>query len=323
MQDLESPDPSTDMTSYIGIDVSKNRLDIYAYPCGEISVVDNNKAGHKILNKWLRQFGRVFIVMEATGKYHRAVARACYANGHALSVVNPFRSHSFAQCMGQLAKTDKIDARMLAIYGQAARLEPMELAPKSLENLKELVAARRQIVARKTTLSHQMEECQLPFIRKRLKASLRQAERQVGEFDREIMAMIKDDPNLAERYAIITSVPGVGPVNAVTMIADMPELGACNDKEIAALVGVAPMVSQSGTIKGKGRIRGGRKMVRNALYMAAVSATRYNPTMKAFYGRLRDDGKLFKVAITAVMRKLIILVNALIGQNREWTSIAP
>ncbi len=152
---------------------------------------------------------------------------------------------------------------------------------------------------------------------------MKQTARHIADFDKQVRALIKADPAMARRYEIITSVPGLGPVNAATMIAEMPELGACDEKQIAALTGVAPMARDSGAFKGKRHIRGGRKPIRDALYMAAVAAVRTSPGMKTFFNRLIDNGKLYKVAITAVMRKLIILVNTLINQNRLWTKIAP
>jgi len=323
MQDLENSEPVTDAVSYIGIDVSKSRLDIFVHPGEQSYHVSNTAAGHRQLTGRLKRLGPVFVTLEATGKYHRAVHRALAERAIAVAVINPRRARSFSQSLGQLAKTDHIDARMLALYG--AMLSPGAALPvsKSLEDLKELVTARRQGVADRTAMYNQLGECSLTFVRKRLTARIRQVSRHIADYDKHIRALIKVEPVLARRYEIITSVPGLGPVNAITMIAGMPELSTCDEKQIAALTGVAPMARDSGSFKGKRHIRGGRKPIRDALYMAAVTAARSNAQIKAFFKRLIDKGKLFKVAITAVMRKLIILVNALIRQNRIWQPITP
>jgi len=323
MQDLENSRHVTDGVSYIGIDVSKSCLDIFVHPAAQAYHVNNDAAAHKQLAGKLKRLGQVFVVLEATGKYHRAVHRALAAHNIAVALINPYRSRSFSQSLGQLAKTDHIDARMLALYG--AMLSPEATLPvdKALEDLKELVVARRQSVADRTGVSNQLGECQSIFVKTRLKARLKQLERHIADYDKQIRLVIKQDPAMKRRFEIITSVPGLGPVNAITMIAEMPELGSCNDKQVAALTGVAPMARDSGTFKGKRRIRGGRKPVRDALYMAAVTAVRSSSAMKTFYNRLIDNGKPYKVAITAIMRKLVILVNALINKNRLWQPIAP
>jgi len=323
MQDLEQPRPSNETVSYIGIDVSKRYLDVFVYPEEIAFSVSNDKQGHKQLNRQLRKFGEVRVIMEATGKYHRRPHRALCANGIEVAIVNPFRSHAFARSLGQLAKTDAIDAKMLAHFGRMIQPPTVEPQPRALEYLRELIGARRNAKAEKTRVSNQLGEATGVFVRTRLKARLRQLERHIDNFNAEIMRLIKADPAMVRRFNIITSVPGLGPVNATTMIAELPELGHCDEKQIAALAGVAPMANESGGFKGKRRIRGGRKTVRDPLYMAAITAIKTYPAMKSFQSRLIDKGKQFKIAITAVMRKLIVLINALIKENRLWAPIAP
>jgi len=323
MQDLENSRHSTDVASYIGIDVSKSQLDIFVHPHEIIFKVSNDKQGHKQLNRRLKSIGPLLVVMEATGKYHRAAHRALVANAIDVAIVNPYRTHAFTHSLGQWAKTDAIDAKMLALYGAMIQPQAVKPAPRVLECLRELVSARRNAKVDRARLSNQFSESIISFVRTRLKARICQLERHIASLDGEIRRLIKADPAMAQRFAIITSVPGLGPVNATTMIAEMPELGSCDEKQIAALVGVAPMAHESGSFKGKRRIRGGRKAVRDPLYMAALSAIKAYPAMKAFQNRLLANGKEFKRAITAVMRKLIVLINALIRENRKWTPIAP
>ena len=323
MQDLENPRQSSDGLSYIGIDVSKSYLDIFIYPEQTAFRLSNNKQGHRQLNQRLKSLEILLVVMEATGKYHRAVHRSLVSNGVKVAVVNPFRTRAFANSLGRWAKNDAIDAKVLALYGAMTLPRSVQPASKALEDLKELVGAGQNAKADRARLSNQLGESKVACVRAQLKARIRQLDRHIAKFNAMIMRLIKADPAMVQRFAIITSVPGLGPVNAATMIADMPELGSCDEKQIAALAGVAPMVRQSGNFTGKAHIRGGRKAVRRLLYMAALSAIRTYPEMKSFHCRLMAKGKEFKRAITAVMRKLIVLINTLIKENRIWSPIAP
>ena len=319
MQDLES----TGTSSYIGIDVSKSRLDVHIEPTGEQFHVANSKRGlHQLVCRLVKVRPKL-VVFEATGKYHRHLHRALTQAGLPCAMINPRKSRYFAEALGELAKSDAIDARMLALY--AMRLEPAVNAPASqtAEELKELVAARRAAVDDRTAVSNQIGNTSCRRLEQLLRKRLAQINREVSTITQWITAMIKADEGLTRRYKIILSMPGMGPVNAMTCLAEMPELGHCTDKQIAALAGLAPFVRQSGKWAGKRRIKGGRRPVRDGLYMAALAAIRCSPASKAFYSRLIENGKLFKVAITAVMRKLIILANTLIRENRTWQPIAP
>lgn len=319
MQDLES----TGTSLYIGIDISKSYLDVHIEPTGERFGLANSKPGLRQLVRRLIKNRPKLIVFEATGKHHRQLHRALSEVGLPCAVINPRQARHFAQALGQLAKTDAIDARILALY--ARHLAPQVNAPASqtIEELKELVSARRAAVGERTALSNRIGETANRQLLQLLRARYKQINREIAKIEQWIKILIKADEGLTRRYQIIVSMPGMGPVNAMTCLAEMSELGCCNDKQIAALAGVAPMARESGSWAGRRHIKGGRRTVRDSLYMAALAAARSDPDMKAFYQRLTAKGKLHKVALTAVMRKLIILANTLIRENRDWQPIAP
>lgn len=308
---------------YVGIDVSKSRLDVFLHPIGQSQSVSNDKTGLQQLVRLLRKYAPQLIVLEATGSYHRRAHRHLHDAGFAVAVMNPFRTRKFADMLGQLAKTDKIDARSLALFG--AMVQPGAKAPPApaQADLAALLVARRQTTQAKGALSNQLGVSEHRLIRQQLKARIAMAERHLKALDAEIQQLLRNEPALKHRFDILTSIPGVGPVSAVTMIAELNELGDASATQIAALVGVAPMNCDSGAMRGQRRIRGGRCAVRNALYMAAVAAVRSNTDFAAFYQRLRDNGKPFKVAITAVIRKLAIVANTLISENRKWEPVRP
>ena len=308
---------------YGGIDVSKSFLDVHIHPSGAIIRIPNDKSGLKSLVRWLKPHMPKLIVLEATGRYHRLAQRHLHDAGIPVSVVNPYRTRKFADMMGQLAKTDTIDARILAEF--AATIEPNMSKPPTpeLETLRDIVLARRQLCDEITLLKHRLESTSHSMISKQLRSRLKTCERHLGILEQEIRCGIAVEPEFEDRFRILTSIPGVGFVTAAVLITELMELGQANGAEISALVGVAPMNRDSGMWRGQRMIRGGRKTVRNALYMAALSAISFNPDLAIFYKRLRAAGKKFKVAITAVMRKLVILANVLVTQNREWTPICP
>lgn len=319
MQDLER----TDTAFYIGIDVCKSRLDVHIEPSGERFDVANTTQGIRQLVNGLIKLRPELVVFEATGKYHRRLHTALEQAGVASAVINPRRLRSFAEAAGQLAKSDTVDAHMLALYARVMRPERSLPNSQLIEELKELVAARRTAVDSRTQLSNQIGETSTRQLLHLLNKRLDQINREISMITKWILQLIKANRDLNERYKIILSIPGMGKVNAITCLAEMPELGQCNDKKVAALAGLAPFVRRSGKWAGKSSIKGGRASVRNSLYMAALTAIRYNPAMSNFYNRLIDAGKPFKIAITAVMRKLIILANTLINQNRSWLPVAP
>ena len=308
---------------YAGIDVCKDRLDVYIHPIGQHLCVANDPGGIKRLRGDLARHAVDLVVVEATGKYHRLVQRSLSQSGIAVAVVNPLRSRLFAEVLGSRAKTDRVDARMLAVLGAAVELQATPPAPEVIEALQELVHARNAATADHTAMSNRLKTSQVAFLRREITDLLDSLKAHIDRLDGQISQMIANDPALVRRYDILVSIPGVGPVVAAVLIADMPELGQLNRHTAACLAGVAPFADDSGDCQGIRHIKGGRAHPRRALYWAALSATRHNRDLAEFYNRLRDNGKKPKVALTAVMRKLIILANTLINENRPWTPARP
>jgi len=322
MQGKAMPEPNA-MPVYAGVDVCKEWLDVHVHPSGLKLRVSNDGFGLKRLKRVLAALPVARVVMEATGKHHRATQRSLHAAGLVVEVVNPLRARLFAEATGKIAKTDAIDARLLAVMGAA--LEPAATPPQpaALEEVGELINARAAATAERTALSNRLAAAATPFLkaelRRRRDACQRHVERLGAEIERRIMA----DPDMARRHAVLCSIPGIGPVTAAAFLAGLSELGTCSAKQAAMLAGLAPLANDSGDRNGRRAIRGGRRPVRNAAYMAALSASRHNPDLAAFADRLRKAGKKPKVILTAVMRKLVVLANTLITQNRTWTPIHP
>lgn len=303
---------------YVGVDVCKDWLDVYLHPIGHQLRVASTPDGLKRLKRHLAGLQVVVIVMEATAKYHRQPHRTLSAAGFAVAVVNPLRSRLFAEATGQLAKTDRLDARVLAILAES--LEPAATPPvaEALAALQELVRARAAAIADQTALTNQRAASQTAFLKAELGRRLKAIATHIARLEAEIDRRIASDPALKRRYEIVRSIPGIGPVAAVALIIGLPELGTCSGKAAGLLAGLAPLACDSGATAGQRRIRGGRAHVRTALYFAAIAAARFNPGLSGFYRRLRAAGKKPKVAITAVMRKLVVLANVLIREDRLW-----
>ena len=323
MQGKVLPEPNTMAPVYAGIDVCKEWLDVDVPARAARLRVSNDRYGRRRLNRELAKFAVRQVVMEATGKYHRAAQRSLHAAGFAVALVDPLRARLFAKACGYLAKTDRIDARLLALMGEA--LEPTALPPPSeaLLELQELVNARTAATPERTALTNRRGAAQTGFLKAELGRRLAAIKSHLERLDAEIERRIQAEPALARRYVILMSIPGVGPVTAAVLIANFAELGACSSKQAAMLAGVAPIACESGERIGHRAIKGGRSSVRNAVYMAALSAASHNDGLAAFAKRLRQAGKPAKVVLVAVMRKLIILANTLINQNRLWSPIAP
>jgi transposase len=270
------------------------------------------------LKRSLKAHEVALVAMEATGKFHRPAHRSLHAGGCRVAVVNPLRSRLFAEAVGTLAKTDRVDARMLAILGECLDPEISEPPSELLERLQELVRCRAAAVAARTVLLNQLAATRANAAALEIKRQLRAAETAIENLGAEIERLIGADPVLARRLAILASIPGVGTVTAIALIAGLSEIGSLSAKGAAMIVGLAPIACDSGESSGARHIRGGRAHVRTALYMAAVSAARFNPTLKAFYDRLIANGKKPKLALTAVMRKLVVLANSLVRENRLW-----
>lgn len=311
------------MQDTIGIDISKDALDAHRQSDGRHARFGNDKAGLTALRRWIGK-APVRAVYEATGRYHRDMEAALDVAGHALVKVNPGRARRFAQAAGYGAKTDRIDAAMLARMGMALDLDATPVHSESMHEIKELHVARLGLIKDRTACRDRLDAARNRIVLAQLRARLRQVEGQIEQIDAELHRLIMADPALAHRFGIILlSIPGIGPVAAVAMIVGMPELGRLNGKEAASLAGLAPITRESGKWKGQSRIGGGRRGSRRALYMPALVTIRHNTELAQVYRTLRSAGKPAKVAITAVMRKLLILANALIRDDRKWAETAP
>lgn len=310
----------------IGVNISKDHLDAYRMSDGQSRRFANDKAGHKALVNWLGNdpngAWNARVVYEPTGAYHRAFERKLADAGIALVKVNPRQARRFAEATGKLAKTDRCDAAMLARMGALLKLKARPARSPILNDLKDLHMAREALVKSRTATKNREKNLTLAILKRQNAEQLRQIERQMAAIEKEILAFIKADPDLAPRFEILISIPGVADITAFALIIDMPELGALGNGQAASLAGLAPVARQSGKWTGRAFIRGGRAKVRQALYMPALVAMRFNPSLKAKYEQLTAAGKEPKVAITAIMRKLLILANALIRDNRKWAQSA-
>jgi transposase len=303
---------------FVGIDVSKERLDVAMHPLGESESVTNDKAGIETLVKRLREIQPSLIVLEGTGGLERSVTRALTSAELPVVVVNPRQVRDFAKATGQLAKTDSIDALVLARFGEAVRPALRPLPDEVTLELRALIARRRQItemmVAERNRLSGASRS-----VRKRIDAHIRWLEAELDRADKDLDQSIRQSPIWRENEDLLRSVPGIGPVISRTLLAELPELGELNRKQIAALVGIAPLNRDSGTLRGRRTIWGGRASVRAVLYMAALVASRRNPVIKVFYTRLKKAGKASKVALVACMRKLLTILNSMIKHKTRWS----
>ena len=284
---------------YVGIDVCKAWLDVYLHPIGQSLRFPNSKEGIGLLCKELAGAGVALAIVEATGKLHRLAHRMLSQAGYPVAVVNPLRSRKFAEALGQLAKTDKIDARLLALHGACLSPKATPVPAKTLAELQELVLARQAAKADETALKNRHMAAESKVLKRVLQRQLEACARAIEGLEAAIAALLERDPVLKRRYGILASIKGAGPAVAAMLTACLSELGLLPAAKIAALAGVAPFDDDSGDRRGLRRIQGGRAHVRQALYMAAVSAARCNPDLKAFYDRLRAKGKEAKLALTA------------------------
>ena len=303
----------------VGIDVGKYHLDVATLPTGEVDRVTNDPAGHATLIERLRALdGLDRIVVEATGGYERAVALALADAGLPVARVNPRQTRDFARASGRTAKTDRIDAIALAEFARVLRPPVRDLGNERQHALEDLIHRRRQLVVMIGSEKQRQQANRNPVVRKSTQTLIATLESEQRGIERELLRAIEADLGWRARLALLQSVPGVGLVTALTLLAELPELGSLSDKHLAALVGVAPMNRDSGRHRGQRRTIGGRSSVRKVLYMAALTATQRNPTIKAFYERLRAAGKPAKVALTACMRKLLTILNAITKTGRSW-----
>jgi transposase len=307
----------------VGVDISKDTLDVASYPEGKSFRIANTSEGHRALIKRLKGFEIARIVFEATGAYHRLLQKALVEAGLPWVKVNPRQARRFAQAAGKLAKTDRCDALMLARMGAALELEPNVPVSPTVETMKELVNARQALVKDRVAVLNRQAIAVSTLIKRQLAQRLRQIDSQIEAIDRRLKTLRKADAEVSERFDILTSIPSFGEGTANVLMVETPELGRLDHEQAASLVGLAPVANDSGQTCGKRSIRGGRPRARQALYMAALSAIRFNPQLKTKYEALINAGKPAKVALVAIMRKLLILANALIRHNRKWAPKAP
>jgi transposase len=302
----------------VGIDVSKDRLDVHVRPIGESFSVASDEAGLAMLLARLQAWKPALIVLEATGGYEATVAAALTHAGLPVAVVNPRQIRDFARATGQLAKTDRLDARVIAHFGDAVQPPVRPLASEQAQALAELVTRRRQLVEMLTAELNRQHQVRQRVVQKRLHGHVSWLRRAIAELEDDITRFIRSSPIWREKENVLTSAPGIGDVTAQALIAELPELGQLSRRRIAALVGLAPFTRESGRWKGRRMIRGGRAPVRRALYMATVVALRYNPPIGALYRRLVQAGRPKKLALVAAMRKLLTVLNAMLRDGRPW-----
>ena len=307
----------------IGIDVSKDHLDAHALPAGTALRVPNTARGIAQLLRWIGAVPVARIVYEPTNRYHRALEARLAAAGLPLAPVNPLKARRFAQALGLQAKTDKTCARMLAEMG--LRLTPgLQVPnPENLQHLKDLVAARRALVADRVADGNRTGGHSLALLQRLARRRRAAIEADIARIEAAIAALIAADPALAEKARLLQSLPGVAALTAATLLAEAPELGQLEARQIAALAGLAPVTRESGTWRGKATIQGGRRHLRRALYMPTLTAIRRNRDLAALFTRLRAAGKPPKLALVAAMRKLLILANTLLREGREWQETRP
>ena len=312
------------MTSprFVGVDVAKDRLDIAVRPSGEGWSEANDEAGIAALVGRLGPLGPALIVCEATGGFERAAIAALAAAGLPVVVANPRQVRDFARATGQLAKTDALDAGILALFAERVRPTPRALPTEAVQLLDAVLTRRRQLLEMLGAEKNRLGFAPKPLHRG-IQAHIRWLERQLDDVTTELAALIEASPVWRAKDDLLQSVPGVGPIVSYTLLGELPELGTLTHKQIAALVGIAPLARDSGTLRGKRLIYGGRASVRTALFMAAMCGRRWNPALKVFYDRLKAAGKPTKVALIACARKLLTILNAMVRENRTWMTPRP
>lgn len=301
---------------FVGIDVGEQVLDVYVRPGGEEWQVGNSPSGQQEVVARLQALAVTLVVVEATGGWERPLAYALVAGGVPVAVINPRQGRDFARATGQLAKTDRLDAKGLAHFAEALRPEPRTLPDAATQQVQALLTRRQQLVATRTAERNRLGSA--VHERASLERHLTWLEGEIATLEAEIEQPIQANDTWRARVAQLRSPKGIGPITAATLAVSLPELGQLNRKQIAALVGVAPLNRDSATLHGKRRVWGGRGQLRAVLYMGTLSATRFNPVIRAFYQRLLQAGKPKKVALTACMRKLLTILNAMVKNNTYW-----
>ncbi len=302
----------------VGIDVAKAWLDVAVRPSGEQRRLDQTAVGIAQAVAWLQRLGPQVIVLEATGGYEAALVAELGVAGLPVAVINPRQVRDFAKATGRLAKTDRLDAQVLAHFAEVLRPAPRPLPDAQAQALAALVERRRQVVAMRTAEQNRRGAVRVEPVRARIQAHLAWLEAELADVDTELRHLVRASPLWREQGDLLRSVPGIGPIVSLTLLADLPELGRLSHGQIAALVGVAPLNRDSGTLRGRRAVWGGRATVRAALYMGTLRATRCNPAIQPFYDRLVAAGKAKKVAIVACMHKLLTILNAVVRHQTRW-----
>lgn len=302
---------------YVGIDVAQAHLDVAVCPSGEEWRVTHDPDGITALVERLTSLAPALVVLEATGGLEMPLAGELLDAVLPVAVVNPRQVRDFARAMGKLAKTDTLDAQVLARFGEGVKPQPRPLPDAQTQELKALVVRRRQLVEMTTAEKNRLRRA-TPRLHPQLQEHIDWLRRQSKELDKDLGELIRSSPAWRAKEKLLDSVPGVGPVLCTTLLAQLPELGALSRRQVCALVGVAPFNRDSGTLRGRRTVWGGRSQVRAALYMGTLVASRFNPVIKAFYQRLCAAGKAKKVALTACMRKLLTILNSMLKHRNTW-----
>lgn len=308
----------TKYDSFVGIDVAKDSLDVCLLSEKKAFAVSNDPVGFQQVLDALPPTGSCLVVLEATGGYQREVVAQLIAAGHLVAVVNPSQVRDFARAMGILAKTDRIDAQVIAQFGKQVNPRIVEKTSEIREELQQLVIRRRQLCDLLTAETNRLAMAHTKSVIKSVRSMVEQLKKQVKKIEKQIAEVVESDQQMQCQTTLIRTTPGVGKVTAATLLAELPELGRLNRQEIAALVGVAPFCRESGKHHGRRSIWGGRKTVRKVLYMAALTARRCNPVVRQFAQRLEAAGKPFRVVLTACMRKLLVILNTMVKNNEPW-----
>ena len=306
---------------FVGIDVSKDRLDVAVRPTGEVFTTNHTPEAITALAERLTKLAPHLIVLEATGGLEQPVTIALAEQGLPVVVVNARQVRDYAKALGRLAKTDRIDAIVLADFADKVRPQVRTLPTTQARALEALVSRRRQVVGMITSERNRLYACHDQVVQADIKAHIKYLQERRDELDQQLMLAVQADPIWLAKSQLLKSVPGIGPITSVTMLAELPELGYLSHKRIAALVGVAPINRDSGSMRGYRGAWGGRASIRASLFMATVAATRFNPAIKSFYERLLTHGKPKKVAIVACMRKLLVILNAIAHTKKAWSPV--
>jgi transposase len=317
----QAPDEIT-----IGIDISKLRLDVHVHPHRLVRQFANDRKGHTQLISWIKPQQPARIIFEATGAYHRALEKALGKAGLAGVKINPLQpslacsvARRFAEATGKRVKTDPVDAAMLARFGATLRPDIRPAPDETIDTLSELLVARRALVKDRTAALNRAKTLTLSILKRQNQRQLKQIEDHIAAIDREHASVLAANAELRTRFDILISIPGLGAATALALLIEMPELGDMSGKHAASLIGLAPVTRQSGNWRGKAFIQGGRGQIRQAIYMPALVAIRFNAPLKAKYMAMRAAGKPAKVAIVAIMRKLVVIANALLRDARMWS----